>query len=381
MWQQAPASMSQGSRRIQAGEWGTLSDGQGSPTFWIEAVSPVRSSPSKDQQLFTLLRVDNAKFEAEYPAYRGIRMLSRGSSAHLPKGLVTVRPPSASCASVGWKRGSERRTDEVLTLTEEGRRCFSQPTTKLNAETTVWCLRYACSGVNTFRVDGSVSVLLRSSPTDTSSTAGNLGPGTIIVADTTQLIGNRRWVQPNGLTSWAPMTTDAGRSLLHAAGCQRQCGGVSMCSASCTMQIKSRHGCDYQTQFYATLGQIQSGLNHVRVQGVHAPQIERWSALPISHRPVATATRDAIIRGLGIKQTAKQTMLSLDISARASGSMLNGLGVCEDRSLVPSMRKIQEIQTNVKRCGRHQPAFELMDQRLRGAMKWARRGLRGWNTV
>ena len=79
-----------GSRRIQAGEWGTLSDGQGSPTFWIEAVSPVRSSPSKDQQLFTLLRVDNAKFEAEYPAYRGIRMLSRGSSAHLPKGATLV---------------------------------------------------------------------------------------------------------------------------------------------------------------------------------------------------------------------------------------------------------------------------------------------------
>ena len=362
-------SQSVGVRRVGAGEWGTLSDGEASPSFWIEE----HPCGAHGERLFVVLRKDNRKFCEEFPSCRGVPLRSRGSSSWLPKGLVTVmKPATGECVSRGWKRGQERRMNERLALTDAGKRCLAIPAGKLSAKTKVWGLRYACGGVNTFRVVGSVPVPLLLHPEDkvaTCSEQQSLPPGAILVGNTTRRVGSRLWVQPAGLKRWVATTSSEGAVVLQAAGCQRQCGGVSMCSSTCTMQSKTRHNCNYQIQFYATAEQVATGQNFVRVMGTHSADMRQWLALPIAHRPVSPQTRDAIICGMGIKETAKQTQLRLDIAARQRGAATNGRGSCEDRSLVPAQFKIQEIQKNVRRLGRHQPAFELMDSRLRGVMK------------
>jgi hypothetical protein len=219
--------------------------------------------------------------------------------------------------------------NEGLALTDAGKRCLAIPAGKLSAKTKVWGLRYACNGVNTFHVVGSVPVPLLMHPEDTATACSeqqSLPPGAILVGDTTRRVGSRVWVQPNGLKRWVATTSSEGVVVLQAAGCQRQCGGVSMCSSTCTMQSKTRHSCNYQIQFYATAEQVATGQNFVRVMGTHSADMGQWSALPIAHRPVSPQTRDAIIYGMGIKETAKQTMLRLDIVARQRGAATNGRG-------------------------------------------------------
>eukprot|EP01047_Picozoa_sp_COSAG01_P100631 COSAG01_NODE_30464_length_615_cov_1.333333_1_plen_109_part_01 len=87
-----------GVRRVPAGEWGVLPSGERSPSFFVE-----EHASSDAGRLFVVLRNDNAKFREEFPGCRGVPILSRGSSSHIPKGLVTVlKPVSGECLSQGW---------------------------------------------------------------------------------------------------------------------------------------------------------------------------------------------------------------------------------------------------------------------------------------
>ena len=106
--------------RIAAGAWGKH-HGRPAPSFWCRMLS---SSPSRSK--FLLLHSDAAKFRVEHPLCLGVPLLSRGtpSKVEKQKGLITVKPPPTAATTLGWRKGSARRDDEIVTLSEAGRACL-----------------------------------------------------------------------------------------------------------------------------------------------------------------------------------------------------------------------------------------------------------------
>ena len=149
---------------------------------------------------------------------------------------------------------------------------------------------------------------------------------------------------------------------LRAAGCQRQCGGVCACPAACVNQVKKRHGCDFRINYEWTLSLVQQGLVRITVIGQHTPVLAHWAPLPLEHRAMSAATRQAILQQASEKRTAKAIEQNLNSSAREAGSPTDGRGIVIDRSLVPDKRKIQKVMEKHAKAGRDgKPQWEVVD--------------------
>eukprot|EP01047_Picozoa_sp_COSAG01_P010972 COSAG01_NODE_475_length_16519_cov_168.890621_11_plen_371_part_00 len=338
-------------QRIAAGAWGQR-HGRPAPSFWCRVLSS--PPPSSGKQQFLLLHADAAKFRAQHPLCYGVPLRSQGTPTNVAKqkGLITVKPPPTAVATAGWKRGKARRDDEVVELTEAGRACLrSTNSRKQSRHTVVWSRQYICGGVNTWRCVA--NAIVRRAPDHGSGQVGGVPIDSVIVAGTTKEISAQTWVQPKGERGWICAV-----AVLEAVGCVRQCGGVCCCAPDCTRQVKSRHACNFQLCFSATVAQVDSGHVQATLTGVHSASAD-WAALPVTHRKISPPTRDKIARGVALKQTAKQAQLSLDMHAREMGAATNERGAVVDRSLVPSRAVIQQMQTDMRRTGsKGVPAFE-----------------------
>jgi hypothetical protein len=343
--------------RIAAGAWGQH-HGRPAPSFWCRMLS---SSP--DSTKFLLLHADTAKFRVEHPLCRGVPLRSRGTPSHVSrqKGLITVKPPPTATAAttLGWRKGSARRDDEIVTLSEAGRACLHSDNQRERSRNTVaWAQAYACGGVNTWRC--AADAIVRLAPGHGSRQVGVLPVGSVIVAGATNNVNNQAWIQPKGERGWVCAVTAVGFvKVLDAVGCVRQCGGVCCCVPGCDGRwLKSRHPCNFQLQFSATVAQIDRGYVQATVTGVHSGSAD-WVRLPLTERRISPPVRDVVARSVALKQTAKQVQLNLDTRARMMGAETNQRGAVIDTSLVPSKEVIQRMQTDYKRVGsKGIPAFE-----------------------
>jgi hypothetical protein len=175
--------------RIAAGAWGQH-HGRPAPSFWCRMLSSSLGSTK-----FLLLHADTAKFKVEHPLCRGVPLRSRGTPSHVSrqKGLITVKPPPTAATTLGWRKGSARRDDEIVTLSEAGHACLHSDNQRERSRNTVaWAQAYACGGVNTWRC--AADAIVRLAPGHGSRQVGVLPVGSVIVAGATNNVNNQKWI-------------------------------------------------------------------------------------------------------------------------------------------------------------------------------------------
>jgi hypothetical protein len=122
----------------------------------------------------------------------GVPLRSRGTPSHVSrqKGLITVKPPPTAATTLGWRKGSARRDDEIVTLSEAGHACLHSDNQRERSRNTVaWAQAYACGGVNTWRC--AADAIVRLAPGHGSRQVGVLPVGSVIVAGATNNVNNQ----------------------------------------------------------------------------------------------------------------------------------------------------------------------------------------------
>ena len=336
-------------RCISADSWGA-----GLPSFWCVEL------PQIGERRQFIVREEHAlQFGAEFPECAGGHILSMGPTTY--KGtdeakLVEAQPPAGYVRNTQAAR-PERFVNERVKMTEVGKRDLARGVRKNQI---VWGRRYRCGGINTYRCVSDTT--LNTSPCASAQTIGRgLTAGTTVVATDTKVLNDKRWIQIG--RAWA-CTTDivTGAVKLRDAGCRRECGGVSICTPTCTNEKKSRHGCSFRIHYERTLSLIHQGLVRITVIGQHTPDLASWDPLPGEHRAISTATRQAILKQAADKRTAKTIQMELNRDARETGSLTDGRGAVVDHSVVPNKRKIQQVIKDRAKAGRDgMPPWEVVD--------------------
>ena len=117
------------------------------------------------------------------------------------------------------------------------------------------------------------------------------------------------------------------------------------------MQVKKRHGCDFVVKLERTLGTVRDGLVRVTLSGRHATNPSAWAALPFEHRRPSPSTKRSIVQLMGVKSTARQAQLQLNLAAKGAEGLGPGEAVA-DRSKAPTKKVIQQTMTDRRRSGR-----------------------------
>mgnify|MGYP004417011765 CR=1 FL=1 len=109
-----------------------------------------------------------------------------------------------------------------------------------------------------------------------------------------------------------------------------------MCAATCTQQVKARHGCDLRLLFDRTLPLVDRGLVRATVSGKHRYDGSAWAPLPLEERAMTVAVKQEVLAATARKQTAKMTQLALNLAAEQKrGVSFDPRGACLDRAEVP----------------------------------------------
>lgn len=341
---------------IMAGTWGA-----GLPSFWC-AELPQATRPL-DVRQFLVREEHAAQFATQFSGCTGANILSAGpttTKATREAKLVVVEPPPGYVRNTQATR-PQRFVNERVRLTQAGASDLARGARKNQI---VWGFRYRCDGIDTY-VCVCETTLRASADEATQSIGRAITAGTTVVARETKQLNGKRWIRVGH--GWACTTDGAtGADKLRAAGCKRQCGGVSFCTATCTQQKKSRHGCMVRIKYERTLSLVQQGLVRITVIGQHAPDLTTWAALPPEHRAISTATRQAILQQAQEKRTAKTIQKHLNAHARDAGSPMDARGAVVDESVVPNKCKIQKVIKNHAKAGRDgKPPWEVADIILR----------------
>jgi hypothetical protein len=319
---------------IVAGSWGA-----GLPSFWCAELK----TEQNDHRQYLVREEHAAQFGAEFPECAGSNILSVGQTiakaTHEAK-LTTVQRPAGYVCNTQAAR-PQRFVNERVQLTAAGQSDLARGVRKNQI---VWGFRYRCGGINTY-VCVSDTALSASTDAAARSIGRTLTAGTVIVAGEIKQLSGKRWIRIGH--GWACTTdTVTGAVKLRAAGCERQCGGICVCTSTCTNQKKSRHGCSVRINYERTLSLVQKGLVRITVIGQHAPDLTAWAPLPPENRAVSTATRQAILQQAQDKRTAKTIQKHLNLDAREAGSPTDGRGAVVDRSVVPGMRNCRNAILN-----------------------------------
>jgi hypothetical protein len=220
--------------------------GAGLPSFWC---SELPTSTASSRQY--LVREDSAAhFNTQFPDYVGGNIQSVGRTvekATLDAQLVTCEPPTGAIRNSQARR-PQRFVNERLRLTEAGE---SELARGCRRNLIVWGFRYRCAGSDTYICE-SVTAISVSPDGGAPVIPRVLQAGATVVAEETKTVGGKRWIRVG--PGWACyVDTQSGAVKLRAAGCKRQCGGLCVCAAGCTGQVKKRHGCDLVIKYERTL--------------------------------------------------------------------------------------------------------------------------------
>ena len=339
--------------QLLANSWGA-----GLPSFWCAELAA-----STNQRQYLVREEHAAQFTEEFPDYAGGNILSLGRTvekATLDAKLVTYEPPAGAIRNTQAKR-PQRFVNERVRLTDAGTKELGRG---VRQNLIVWGFRYRCGGIDTYVCVSSTAI--SASPDSAASLVGRSIPsGVTVVAEDTKTVGGKRWIKVG--PGWACcVDTQTAAIKLRAAGCKRQCGGVCVCAASCTKQVKKRHECDFSIKFERTLALVQQGLVRITVIGSHTPDRAAWAPMPLEGRRISVAARQEILKHHAQKKTAKQAMQQLNLDARQAGSPTDGRGAVVDTSAVPDKRKIQQLMTDHSRAGKNgKSAFEVVDSIVR----------------
>ena len=339
--------------QLLANSWGA-----GLPSFWCAELAA-----STNQRQYLVREEHAAQFTEEFPDYAGGNILSLGRTvekATLDAKLVTYEPPAGAIRNTQARR-PQRFVNERVRLTDAGTKELGRG---VRQNLIVWGFRYRCGGIDTYVCVSSTAI--SASPDSAAALVGRSIPsGVTVVAEDTKTIGGKRWIKVG--PGWACcVDTQTAAVKLRAAGCKRQCGGVCVCAATCTQQVKKRHECDFSIKFERTLALVQQGLVRITVIGSHTPDRAAWAPMPLEGRRISVAARQEILKHHAQKKTAKQAMQQLNLDARQAGSPTDGRGAVVDTSAVPDKRKIQQLMTNHSRAGKNgKSAFEVVDSIVR----------------
>jgi len=339
--------------QLPANSWGA-----GLPSFWCAELAA-----STNQRQYLVREEHAAQFSEEFPDCAGGNILSLGRTvekATLDAKLVTYEPPAGAIRNTQARR-PQRFVNERVRLTDAGTADLGR---SVRQNLIVWGFRYRCGGIDTYVCVSSTAI--SASPDSAAALVGRSIPsGVTVVAEETKTVGGKRWIKVG--PGWACcVDTQTAAVKLRAAGCKRQCGGVCVCAATCTQQVKKRHECDFSIKFERTLSLVQQGLVRITVIGSHTPDRAAWAPMPLEGRRISVAARQEILKQQAQKKTAKQAMQQLNLDARQAGSPTDGRGAVVDTSVVPEKRKIQQLMTNRSRAGKNgKSAFEVVDSIVR----------------
>jgi hypothetical protein len=202
------------------------------PSFRVELETVDDSS-----SVYLMREEDAGKFRAEHPECVGAHMISRGTSrvktATVKQELAKFSPPKQTIVNATWKGDRRRRfEDERGELTDAGRLELARGVWKNKI---VWAMEFICGGIDTYICSSDAPILASPEPSALPAGAPYTSGTTVLALEhkDTQI---GRWIRVD--QGWVLTKRHSGPTLLEASGCVRQCGGICVCSSSCTMQVK-----------------------------------------------------------------------------------------------------------------------------------------------
>jgi hypothetical protein len=300
-----------GAGGVRWGEWGP-----GKPSFWC---MPDGSASGGHIQF--LVQQENAgRIREEHPWCAGTAMSSMGGGGiakpTAAAELAHFQPPPGVTVQVRKSGGRKRFEDERGELSPAGHERLLRGFESL----IVWRLAFRCVGIDTYVCVQHLKASYHSAP-GSEKMLGFVPEHATVVALARKVTPDQStWIQIDRGWLCVVRVTSAGLRdvIFRAAGCEQQCGGTCACSADCQMQGKKWHGCDFVVKLERTLGTVRDGLVRVTLSGRHATNSSAWAALPFEHRRPSPSIKRSIVKLMGVKSTARQAQLQLNLAAKGA---------------------------------------------------------------